>query len=202
MKKRNIFFTFIFIVTISISSFAQGGGIWNFNWDIGFPLGSTSDFIGKPSFRGFAVEGRGYVTDRLLVGGRGAWNTFYENKDWVTETLPDNPNATIHGYQRNYMNIIPLMITGHYEFGYGAVLPYIGIGIGTYYIESRKYLGIYYVEDDAWHFGVYPEIGAVIPFGSSNTAFNINAKYNYAAKTKDTEAQSWISLGVGLSYIF
>ncbi len=150
--------------------------------------------------RGFAIEGRGYVTDRLLVGGRFAWNTFYENEEWVTKPLTDN--GTIHGYSRNYMNVIPLMVTGHYEFGYGAVLPYIGLGIGTYYIESRDYLGIYYVQDKAWHFGVYPEIGAVIPFGSGSTAFNINAKYNYAAKTKDVDAQSWISLGVGLSYIF
>lgn len=202
MKKRNIFLTLILIITLSASSLAQGGGIWNFTWDIGFPLGSTKDFISKVSMRGFAVEGRGYVTDRFLVGGRFAWNTFYENQEWVTNPLESNPNATIHGYSRNYMNVIPLMVTGHYEFGYGRVLPYIGLGIGTYYIEARDYLGIYYVEDAAWHFGVYPEIGAVIPFGSSNTAFNINAKYNYAAKTKDTDAQSWISVGVGLSYIF
>lgn len=200
MKKRNIFLTFVFISTVSLSSFSQGGGVWNFNWDIAFPMGSTSDFVSKTSFRGFAIEGRGYVTDKLLLGGRGAWNTFYENNGWVTEDITET--ATIHGYQRKYLNVVPLMVTGHYEFGYGAVLPYIGIGIGTYYIESREYLGIYYIQDKAWHFGVYPEIGAVFPFGSSNTAFNINAKYNYAAKTKDTDAQSWISVGVGLSYIF
>jgi hypothetical protein len=200
MKKRNIFLTFLFGVTISISSFAQGGGIWNFNWDIGFPIGETSDFIAKPSLRGFAIEGRGYLNDRFLVGGRFAWNTFYENEGWVTEDITET--VTINGYSRNYMNVIPIMVTGHFEFGYGAVLPYIGIGLGTYYIESRDYLGIYYAQDKAWHFGVYPEIGAVIPFGSGNTAFNINAKYNYAAKTKDVSAQSWISLGVGLSYIF
>ena len=199
MKKRNILLTALFIITISISSFAQGGGIWNFTWDIGFPVGSTSDFISKPSLRGFAIEGRGYVTGRLLVGGRVAWNTFYENNEWVTENYD---NATINGYQRRYMNIVPLMVTGHYELGNGAVLPYIGFGVGTYYIESRSYMGINYVQDKAWHFGVYPEVGIVIPFGSGNTGVNINAKYNYAAKTKDVAAQSWISLGVGFSYIF
>jgi len=46
------------------------------------------------------------------------------------------------------------------------------------------------------------EIGIVIPFGSGGAGFNINAKYNYAFKTSDTKEQSWISLGVGLSYIF
>ena len=197
MKKRNIFLTAILVITISISSFAQGGGIWNFNWDIGFPIGSTSDFISKPSLRGFAIEGRGYVTDRLLVGGRGAWNTFYEDKGWVTEHYE---NATIHGYLKSYMNVVPLMITAHYELGYGSVLPYFGFGVGTYFIEARNSMSIYYVEDKAWHFGVYPEVGVVVPFGSGNTGLNINAKYKYAAKAKDTDAQCWLSVGVGVWY--
>ncbi len=201
MKAKKIFLAAIIIVTFSAPSFSQGGGIWNFTWDIGFPVGSTSDFISQPSLRGFAVEGRGYVTDRILIGGRGAWNTFYENKGWVTNSV-DESNATIYGYKRNYMNVVPLMVTGHYEFGRGSVLPYIGFGLGTYYIEARDYLGMYYVLQKAWHFGVYPEVGVVIPFGSGGTGVNINAKYNYAAKTSDTDAQSWVSLGVGLSYIF
>ncbi len=201
MKKNKLILTIIFVATISFSSFSQGGGVWNFTWDIGFPVGSTSDFIGKASLRGFAIEGRGYVTDRILIGGRGAWNTFYEDFGWVTEDI-EGTSATINGFKRRYMNVIPIMVTGHYEFGHGLVLPYVGIGLGTYYIETRDMMGIYYVQQKAWHFGVYPEIGVVIPFGSSNTGFNINAKYNYAAKTQDTDAQSWISLGIGLSYIF
>jgi len=200
MKKIKIIAAFSLFMFMGTTSFAQGGGIWNFTWDIGFPVGSTTDFISQPSVRGFAIEGRGYVTDRFLVGGRAAWNTFYKNLGWVTNV---KDNYTIHGYQRKYMNVIPLMVTGHYEIGNGMVLPYVGFGLGTYYIENRNYMGIYYTQEKAWHFGVYPEVGIVIPFGSnSNVGANINAKYNYAAKTKDTSAQSWISLGIGISYIF
>lgn len=199
MKKIKLIAALSFLMLIGSSSFAQGGGVWNFTWDIGFPVGSTSDFISQPSLRGFAIEGRGYVTDRILIGGRGAWNVFYENFGWVTE---QSDNITINGFKRRYMNAIPLMVTGHYEFGRGSVLPYVGIGLGTYYIETRDFLGIYYIREKAWHFGMYPEIGVVIPFGGGGTGVNINAKYNYAAKTGDTNAQSWISLGIGLSYIF
>jgi opacity protein-like surface antigen len=188
------------VTALSITSWGQGGGVWNFTWDIGFPVSSTNDFISQTSFRGFAIEGRGYVSDRFLVGGRAAWNTFYEDNGFITEPILEN--ATIYGYNRRYLNAIPLMVTAHYEFGRGMVLPYAGIGLGTYYIETRDYLGIYYVREKAWHFGVYPEVGIVIPFGSSNSGVNINAKYNYAAKTSDTPEQSWISLGVGISYIF
>jgi hypothetical protein len=197
MKRIKRFTLLSFLVLLGFSSFAQGGGIWNFTWDIGFPVGSTSDFISQPSLRGFAIEGRGYVSDRLLIGGRGAWNTFYEDFGWVTT---QTENLTINGYQRRYMNVVPIMITGHYEFG-RKVLPYIGLGIGTYYIETRDFKGQYYIRENAWHFGIYPEVGIVIPF-NRNTGVNINAKYNYAAKTKDTNEQSWISLGIGLSYMF
>src|SRR5210317_1261586 len=117
MKKNKFFLTIAFVFALSFSSLAQGGGVWNFTWDIGFPVGSTSDFISQTSLRGFAIEGRGYVTDRLLVGGRGAWNTFYEDFGWVTEDITGS--ATLYGYKRRYMHVIPLMVTGHYEFGRG-----------------------------------------------------------------------------------
>jgi hypothetical protein len=201
MKINKILLTFALVTSLSVSSFAQGGGYWNFTWDIGFPLSTTSEFISATSLRGFAVEGRGYATDRLLVGGRIAWNTFYENNGWVTETS-ENQTITIYGYERRYMNAMPIMATAHYEFGNRTVLPYAGLGVGTYYINSRDYMGIYYTQDQVWHFGVYPEVGIVIPLGGGTTGIDINAKYNYAAKTKDASAESWISLGIGLSYIF
>ncbi|MEJ2593956.1 MAG: OmpW family outer membrane protein [bacterium] len=199
MKKIRIFTLMIVIMGISLTGFSQGGGIWNFQWAIGFPTGETNDFIDQTSFRGFGLEGRGYVTDRLTVGGRGAWHTFYKDFGFVTN---EYENATVHGYKRRYINAIPLTVNSHYYFGYGLVLPYVGVGLGAYFIESRDYLGIYYVEEKAWHFGVAPEVGVVIPFGSSNTGFNIAAKYQYAAKTKDTQSVSWIELNIGLSYIF
>lgn len=200
MKRNKILLTIVLAFTMSISSFSQGGGIWNFTWDIGFPTGTTSDFISAASLRGFAIEGRGYVTDRVLVGGRIAWNTFYEDNGWQTSNPTDN--SAIYGYDRKYMTALPLMATIHYEFGNRSVLPYAGIGLGTYYVNTRDYLGMYYIQNEVWHFGVYPEVGIVIPFGSGSTGIDINAKYNYGAKTKDAEAVSWISLGVGLSYIF
>lgn len=59
MKRIKILAVFSFLMLFGSTSFAQGGGVWNFNWDIGFPVGSTADFISQPSLRGFAIEGRG-----------------------------------------------------------------------------------------------------------------------------------------------
>ena len=35
MKRIIIYLTIVFMATVSMSSFAQGG-VWNFTWDIGF----------------------------------------------------------------------------------------------------------------------------------------------------------------------
>lgn len=205
MKTKKIFLTIALVVAVSFSSFAQGGGIWNFQWVIGFPVGETNDFLDQTSFRGFGIDGRGYVTDRLTVGGRAAWQTFYKDFGFVTNKVVDgsgNEEYTISGNQRKYINTAPLTVNTHYYFGYGQVLPYAGIGIGAYYVDSRSYMGIYYVREEAWHFGIAPEVGVVVPFGSSNTGINVALKYNYAAKTKDTQAVSWVELDIGIAYIF
>lgn len=199
MKKNKIFLTALFVVTMSFGSFAQGGGIWNFQWVIGVPMGETSDFLSQASVRGFGVEGRGFVTDNLTVGGRIGWQTFYQNFDFVTIETED---FTISGYQRKYVNAIPITIGAHYYFGRARVLPYAGVGVGPYYVETRDYMGIYYVEEKNWHFGVAPELGVVIPFGDSNSGINFAAKYQYAAKTKDAQSVSWLEFDIGISYVF
>jgi len=199
MKKNKILLTSIFVVLIGFSSFGQGGGIWNFDWNMGFPMGSTKDFIGQPTFRGFSIEGRSFVTENITVGGIGAWNVFYENLGWVTDKTGD---YATYGYKRRYLNVMPLMVTAHYYFSQGSIQPYIGAGVGTYYIESRDFLGIYYIQGKDWHFGIAPEVGVVMPFANSNTGVNINFKYNMAAKTKSEQAYSWLGINVGISYLF
>lgn len=199
MKIKNIFFTGLFVALMSLSSFGQGGGIWNFDWNIGFPMGDTKDFIGQPSARGFSVEGRGFVTDNITIGGIGAWNVFYENFGWTTN---EKGTQKIYGYKRRYLNVLPLMVTAHYYFSQGSIQPYFGVGAGTYYVESRDFMGIYYTQGKDWHFGLAPELGLVIPFNDSNTGININFKYNMAAKTKNQPSYSWFGVNIGLSYIF
>ncbi len=81
------------------------------------------------------------------------------------------------------------------------IYSYVGMGIGTYYMDIRDQMGIYYVPDKSWRFGFSPDIGVVVPFGQ-NVGFTANLRYNYAAKTKHSKTQSWIGIGLGLSYTF
>jgi hypothetical protein len=204
MKKNIKKIALIGLVFLSTSAFSQSGGYWNFQWNIGFPLGDTKDYVSKASLRGFGLEGRGFVTDQMLVGGRIAWNVFYEDYGNIIQQI--NETSVIYGYTQKYLNAMPLMVTGHYEFNQygGSVLPYVGLGLGTYYMQSRSFVGIYYVQDNVWHFGFYPEVGVIVPLGgsSSNTGLNAAVQYNMAAKTKDSPGQSWIGLNLGITYIF
>ena len=200
MKNNKFILTSVFVVLFGFTSFSQGGGIWNFDWNIGFATGETSELVSATSFRGFSIDGRGFVLDKLTVGGIVGWNTFYESKGY--QTVDVGNNGVVYGYKRNTINTIPIMINTHYYFAITNVLPYAGIGIGTMYVESRDAMGIYYVKDDAWHFAIAPEVGVVVPLGAGNTGVNFNAKYNMAAKTKDSPAYGFVTLNIGISYVF
>jgi hypothetical protein len=200
MKKNKLILSSVFVVLFSLSSFSQMGGVWNFDWNMGFALGETADFVSAPSFRGFSIDGRGFVSENVTVGGNVGWNTFYENKGYTTDAIGEN--GTVHGYKRRYINALPIMVNTHYYFAQSTVMPYAGIGVGTMYVESRDFMGIYYVKDDAWHFAIAPEVGIVLPFGNGNTGLNANVKYNMAAKTKDTPSYSFLSVNIGISYVF
>ncbi len=200
MKNYKKLLTPVFIFLFSLSSFAQGGGVWNFDWNIGFGTGETSDFTPSPSLRGFSINGAGFVTDNLTVGGIAGWNIFYHNNGF-TELQISN-TATVYGYNRTNINTIPIMLTTHYYFSQTKMMPYAGLGVGTMYADQRNYMGIYYVQNKAWHFALAPEVGIIIPFGEGNTGVNANVKYNWAAKTKDTPSITYFTINIGLSYVF
>jgi hypothetical protein len=85
MKKAIIIFALA--VFSGTALFAQN--VWTVNYDIGLPLGSMADYISKPSFRGFSINGNTYVTDNLSVGGTMHWNAYYEKYPRDTYELPD-----------------------------------------------------------------------------------------------------------------
>lgn len=195
--KRNIYLLVIFTM-INASVFGQG--MFGVSYDIGLPIGSTSDFIGAPSFRGFGFEGRGFITDNLSYGGSFNWATFYEEfgpKEWTNE----EETSTAYGRQYRYINSFPLMGTMHYYFGeWDATRFYAGAGIGAHKINQRTDFGIYTTEEKKWRFGFAPEVGILIPV-NFNTSINLAAKYQYAAKAGNAEAVSYLSFKIGFTYM-
>ncbi len=195
MKK--IFFITLFIL-LTVSGFSQSSSLWSLTYNMSFPMNDTKDFISKSSFRGIGVDGRGYVTDYLTVGGSISWNVFYEKIDKLTVT---EENITLTGTQYRYINTCPIFVNTHYYYGNGdKITPYAGIGVGTYYVYQRQDVGLYAFSDKSWHFGLNPEIGVMIPTGGG-VSIMVNVKYNYGFKTKNYDPISYFGINVGLAWI-
>ena len=195
--KRYIYITGILIL-INTGAFAQG--LFSVSYDIGLPIGGTSDFISAPSFRGFGVEGRGFITDNLSYGGSFNWAVFYEEVG-PAEWNVDGDSRTAYGKQYRYINSYPIMGTMHYYFGeWDATRFYAGAGVGAQKIDQRTDVGLYTINDKKWRLGFAPEIGVLIPisFGSS---LNLSAKYQYAVKVGDSAAVSYLNFKIGFAFM-
>lgn len=193
---------FIYLIALlSVGTLpAFGQGMFGISYDIGLPVGSTSDYISKTSFRGFGIEGRGFINDNLSYGGSFNWAVFYEEfpaQEWNIE----GDTRTVYGRQFRYINSFPLMATMHYYFGeWDATRLYAGAGIGAHKIDERTEFGIFAINNNKWRFGFAPEVGVLIPVNFSSS-INLSAKYQYAAKAGDLEAVSYMSFKIGFAFM-
>ena len=196
--KRHIYLAG-FLILFSSGAFAQG--MFSISYDIGLPVGGTSDFISAPSFRGFGLEGRGFITDNLSYGGSFNWAVLYEEVGPEEWTIPESETSTAYGKQYRFINSYPIMGTMHYYLGeWDATRFYVGTGIGAHIVNQRTDAGLYSVDDNKWRLGFAPEVGVLIPisFGSS---LNLSTKYQYAVKVGDSPAVSYLSFKIGFAFM-
>ena len=84
MKKLLI----IVAVLVSTSSFAQRS-FWSFNYMMSFGTGEQKEYIESASFRGFGLDGRGFLTDNISIGGSFSWEVFNEIRRDLPPTAVD-----------------------------------------------------------------------------------------------------------------
>lgn len=196
----------ILAVFISTASVAQRS-MWSFNYNMSFGLGEQADYIADNSFRGWGLEGRGFLTQNMSVGGSFSWEVFdqiYRDLEPTTlSTGVDNVSATISGVQYRYINTLPILVNAHYYLGQdGSVRPYVGLAIGTSYIEQRTDIGLTSIVAEGWGFAVQPEVGAMIPFGFTGVGANVAAKFRYTTQAGDTAFPiSFFTLAIGFAFV-
>lgn len=196
--KRYIYILAVFTM-ISTGSLAQG--MFGISYDIGLPVGGTADYIGQASFRGFGLEGRGFITDNLSYGGSFSWAVFYEEVGPDEWTKEGDESTTAYGKQYRYINSFPLMATMHYYFGeWNSTRLYAGGGIGAHIVNQRTDVGIYVLKDEKWRFGLAPEVGVLIPV-NFNSSLKLSAKYQYAVKAGDSDPVSYLSFNIGFAFM-
>jgi len=178
---------------------AQTDQWFGISWQMSAPIANTKDFTPSYSFRGLGIEWR-WVHGRTSFGVNTAWNVMTDER---SETASVGP-ADITGKQFRYINAAPIMASLHLYTGSqdGSARAYLGVNVGTYYIERLVNVGTFEIKDDNWHLGVAPELGFGFPLHGSlgNTALFATARYNYAFAAGDAPYQSWLGVYVGIAY--
>ena len=196
----------IIAVFVSSASFGQQS-FWTFNYEMSFGLGEQADYIADASFRGWGVDGRGFITQNISVGGSFSWEVF----DQIYRDLPprqltdvtDNVSGAITGVQYRFINTLPILANAHYYLGQdGAVRPYFGLSLGTAYTEQRTDIGFVSILAKGWGFAVQPEVGVMIPFGLTGVGANVAGKFRYTTKGGDTTIPiSFFTLAFGIGFM-
>ena len=158
------------------------------------PLGKTADFTPGFSPRGVDFEANHFLNDDISIGFNVAW-TIFRNK--VSGEIFEYQDLDIYGTQFRYQNMVPLNVNFKKYFINGDHSPYVGIGLGTQYIEMRNDLGVFSFTDDKWLFNLAPEVGLLYDL-SGSTIVTIKAKYNYSPKAGDFPSVSYLSFGIGI----
>ena len=165
-------------LTTNSDDFLLPDGYFNINYNLGWGVGQMNNFIQDNSYRGFSIDGRSFINDKVTVGGYMSWTGFYEKFDRKSYKVDESTTVTGVG-SNTYYNFNIGMNVHYYPFHNGVVSPYVGVNFGPTYQTLNTQIGRYYIEDQSWQFMVAPELGVFIPFGpSSDVGINTGLRYN------------------------
>lgn len=188
---------YIVAFAIALSSLAVSGqeAIWKMTYDVGFPLSSTKDFAGQVSWRGLSLDMDRFVTENLAVGATFAWSVFLEKE---SDSYYERGDVLMHGTQVRYINNIPLLARISYYLPANMLEPFISLGVGTSWQETRREIGTFAYVGNYWQFALRPEIGVIVPMGNSYGTAKVS--YTQGFKTDNAPALSYLSLGFGFAW--
>lgn len=192
----------LFLICSFQSAYGQTKKIISYN--LSLPLGNTSNFINRFSFRGGSFEVRQMLGDDYSVGILGGWHVL--NK--ATYATYTENTFSISGKQFRTINSVPILLTAHRYFRKKGevdeeiIRPYAGAGIGMQYVNKNMDLGNYTLSDKNWHFGVAPELGIIFPVSISYNHLSIvvSSRLHYAFKAADSPSFSYLNFNVGLQF--
>jgi outer membrane protein W len=183
----------LFFLLILFSSNAFSQSMHGISYATALGVGETSDYISRFSWRGFGIDGKYFINDNMTLGWTTGWQTFYEP---VSGTFTEG-TQTRTGTQYRYINTIPVMLTYNFFFNEdGETQPFVGLGLGTYWLERRTTMGLFASTEDNWHFGLTPEVGILFPVNIQSN-FYVTVRYNNAFPSNDSITYSYLGLNLG-----
>jgi opacity protein-like surface antigen len=166
---------------------------WGVTYQMAQPTGDTREFTDDFSFWNLGAEGRAAISENMSAGVFFGWNSFYED---VNEVISFD-NIDISGPQLRHVNAIPMLANFNYYFGQpSGLMPFIGAGVGTYWIENQMEISTVSFTNSNWHFGLAPEVGVTMRIGQAVRGL-FNVRYNYAFEADDITHSYW-TFGFGI----
>jgi len=181
------------LVTGVMISAVQAQSSFSLQYSMGFG-GNMNSYISSTSMKGATLEYKKFLQDNITIGFDGGWNNFYERRAYDTYT---SGVLSLSGIQYRYANAIPLFITTDFHLRQGQKLnPFVGLGVGTIYVDRDLDMGIYTINENAWHFALKPEAGVLV---NANPDMDLifAFRYNYGFATSKVEAQTYLQFNIG-----
>ena len=186
-------------------NFLLPSGFFNINYNLGWGAGNFKDFISTVSYRGFSIDSRWFVTDRIAIGGQLGWNGFYEK--YPMKTYEFDGGAATGIIKTTYYNFTMTVDAYYYPMPETMIKPFIGLHMGPEYQTMSVQFGRVYSSHDTWQFIAAPEAGVFVQLGAnSDVGLNLAVKYNYIAFTNtdlgfENGLTYWQGV-MGLSFMF
>jgi outer membrane protein W len=195
-------FASILVLVLLLGADAYAQDYWfGFEYNTVMASGDAANFIGDWSWRGGSFGGRRLVRENTTVGFWTGWHVMNEVSAETVSFRGEENNLDFSGTQYRYLNSFPIMVNGHWYGGtMGRFRPYIGLNVGTYFIERRVEVGLFVFDDDNWHFGLAPEVGVTFPLGWRARGL-FNARFNWAASTGGSGDITYWNLGFGVAWM-
>lgn len=160
-------------------------------YSMSLAVSDSHDFVGEFSGRGFSVEMRYFVLSNLSVGFMSGWQASSE-KVRGTYTSAD---YALTGTQLRYFDAVPILATAYYHFDLPSptLVPFVGLGVGTYWTRRQVNIGYLNTEDSDWHFGLAPDVGFLTDLGKHLNLL-VDVRFNYAVPSTET----YFTFNIGL----
>lgn len=195
--KKIIILSLIILATTG-TAFSQT--IFSIAYEPSTPLGDMKNFISPTTLRGLSASADWYLNKRLTVGGTLQWTGFYEKDERYTWNFEDGA-VTATAWKEFYLISILANVKYYFNDDDGSLFaPYVGLGVGTMYVDQNAQVGTYELDDKSWKFAIAPEVGTRLPLGLEKTwGLNFKIRYQMAFYNKnDINLLNFLNYSVGV----
>jgi len=170
-------------------------------WQVSVPVDDTKLFTDEVSFRGAGMDFRKTLTGGTIASVSMAWNVFHERTELETLQLEF---GAVSGSQDRYINSFPIMLGLHQYIGNRRkTRVHFGVNAGGYLLIQTFRIGITEIEEDAWEWGVAPEVGVTIPM-TTGAWLEVNGRYHWSPTPKNLAGEdfsmTYYQLNVGFMW--